>query len=220
MAKKKKKDLTDVLEDLKAADTEKEKAEELPEPTVQLASYEHIRDSMQTGDIIAFDGDGIFSQGINLAIGKCKNDHYISHAAMVLRTTAHSEGIVQLIESTSLGNSFAGVQITRMSDHVKYYEGKIWWYPIRRDIQVRVKPMLKWLMAQEGKEYDLPQALLSALDFVPQREDFSKLFCSELCSEGLERGGVIGEVISSRINPVELIDDYFEIYEKPFFIDK
>ncbi len=211
----KKKDLTDILKDLQKTDTEKETKTVVPTKT-----YSKIRDSMETGDIIAFAGEGKFSTVIKGVTGKCKNNHSISHVAMVLRTTAHSSGLVQLMESTSLGDGFAGVQITRMSTHIKNYKGKIWWYPIKRDIQIRLKPMLQWLLAQEGKPYDLPQAILSALDFVYQQEDFDKLFCSELCAEALERGGVINSVIASRITPVELIDNYFDKFEVPSFITR
>lgn len=223
------KDLTEVLEDLKAEEDTEESLEETesideeipeevepesePESVIRVLPYTEIRDGMQTGDIIAFGGTSIFSLAVNAFTGKCKNDHHIAHVAMVLGTTAGSAKIVQLIEA-----NITGVNITRMANRVKYYEGEIWWYPIKRNLQVKTKPMLKWLLAQEGKPYDIPQAMLSAFDFIPQPEDLSKLFCSELCVEGLERGGVIDDVISSRITPVELIDDYFDIYENPVLI--
>ena len=173
--------------------------------------YKNARKEMWTGDIICFDGNSPFSQLINVATGKCKNDHYISHVAMILETMSFDNNIVQLIESTKKDDNI-GVQINRMSDHVRDYDGKIWWYPIRRDIHIKTKLMVKWLLAQEGKPYDLRQAMFSTLDFVPQEEDFAKLFCSELCDEALEIGGVIKKSNASRIDPIEIIDKHYDIY--------
>lgn len=175
--------------------------------------YSEVRSEMRTGDIIAFAGNNVFANAIKLFTGKCKNDHYVSHVAMVSQAIVGNHDLIQVIESCKKEN-VVGVQFNRMSDHMKYYDGDIWWYPIKRDYPVATNIMLRWLLAQEGKPYDLGQAILSALDFVPQLEDSAALFCSELCAEALEVGKVIAEVNSSKTLPVELIDDY-DIYEEP-----
>ena len=68
-------------------------------------------------------------------------------------------------------------------------------------------------MHQNRKEYDLPQAIISALNAMDDNpligkathgaEDFSKLFCSELAAAGLEAGGVINSLNASEVTPID-----------------
>jgi hypothetical protein len=109
-----------------------------------------------------------------------------------------------LIESTSLGDGFAGVQINRMSQRVEQYKGGIYWYPLRDDVRAKFdsKAFFDFMLAQNRKPYDSIQAVFSAIDFVPEsKEDFSKLFCSELVAEGYERATIIEPVNASEQTP-------------------
>ena len=77
-----------------------------------------------------------------------------------------------------------------------------------------------FLLHQERKQYDTPQAVKSALDLfddVPivsrathNIEDFSKFFCSELDTAGLEAGGAIATINSAEVTPIDLCR--FDLY--------
>lgn len=80
--------------------------------------------------------------------------------------------------------------------------------------------------AKLRKPYDMSQAIKSALDALDQlpfglhspgynREDFSKFFCSELVSAGLEIAGAIGEVNTAEVTPIDLCR--WKIYEPKYY---
>lgn len=167
--------------------------------------YSEARELMQPGDLIGSSGKGIISSVIKLAT---YSD--ITHVAVVLKTTVimGQVWINQLIESTSLGDGFAGVQINRMSDHVKYYDGSIYWYPLSDESRKKLntQKMYDFLLSHKGKFYDTPQAILSAIDFIPDsKEDFTKMFCSELSSGGYEAGELISDVNCSEVTPCDQV---------------
>ena len=166
--------------------------------------YKEARKLMLPGDVIAFGGKGLIS-----AVIKNVTNCNVSHVGVILQTkvpTTEGHFINQIIESTSLGDGFAGVQINRMSIRIKKYNGDIWWLPLSLDTRAKFDQGLffSFLLEQVGKEYDIPQAIGSALDYIPDnREDFDKLFCSELVHAGLVVGGVIEDGNSSEQTPAD-----------------
>ncbi len=153
---------------------------------MKQASYEDIRHEMKVGDVIGFGGKGLVS-----AVIKAKTDCKVSHVGVVLSSmTADGCSMVMLMESTSLGDGFAGVQVTRMSDHVKNYEGQLWWLPMKEKCRLSFNPgrFQEFMWQQEGKPYDAIQAIGSALDKImpDNTEDLTKVFCSELVTAGFE----------------------------------
>ena len=119
-----------------------------------------------------------------------------------------------MIESTSLGDGFAGVQINRLSDRVEFYKGEIYWYPLRDDVRAdfNTKAFFDFLLKQNRKPYDTIQAAFSALDLVPDSpEDFSKMFCSELVTAGYEEAGIIKPINASEQTPADLCG--FDLYK-------
>jgi len=148
--------------------------------------YDNVRKNLLPGDIIAFGGRGLMSEAIK-AYTRCS----VSHVGIVMQTGfIEGEPIVLVCESTSLGDGFAGVQISRLSVRVATYDGEMWWLPLNPVVreELDVIGLQVFLARQVGKEYDAIQAIGSALDkLVPDnREDMSKLFCSELCTAAFE----------------------------------
>ncbi|MFA5531069.1 MAG: hypothetical protein WDA11_10440 [Thiohalomonadaceae bacterium] len=132
----------------------------------------------------------------------------------------------QIVVSTSL-NGFSGVTISRLSDRLNTYDGEIWWLPIRNDYHERMdkKKFYDFLIHQERREYDMPQAVRSALDALDRvpvlgsatrnQEDFSRFFCSELVAAALEAAGVIDSINASEVTPIDLRS--FSLYEKEYY---
>jgi len=196
--------------------------------SVQQIIYEEARHLMQPGDVIAFGGKGHFSEIIKFATFS-----EVSHVGTILRTQVAGDTsdrfFNDIIESTSL-NGFNGVMVSRFSDRLTY-EGEIWWLPLREELRVNSFNQQKFFnflfnQAKQRKEYDMPQAIKSALDALDKLpfgvkgpthniEDFSKFFCSELVAAGLEVAGVTDDINASEVTPIDLCR--WNIYEDTYY---
>jgi hypothetical protein len=199
--------------------------------SVEQKSYDEARKEMQPGDVIAFGGKGNFSEIIKFATFSD-----VSHVGVILQTKITEDEtdryFNQIIESTSL-NDFNGVNISRFSDRLNSYEGDLWWLPLKMELRLSFnqKKFYDFLFDQAKRkiEYDMPQAINSALDVLDSlpfdlrgptynREDFSKFFCSELVAAGLEKAGVTGSINASEVTPIDLCR--WNIYEDKYYLLK
>ncbi|TNE67564.1 MAG: hypothetical protein EP335_01280 [Alphaproteobacteria bacterium] len=195
-------------------------------------SYADARPRMKPGDVIAFSGKGHFSEIIKLAT---LSD--VSHVGVILQTQMVGDDedrfFNQIIESATV-RGFSGVSASRLSERLADYDGNIWWLPIRMNLKVEIekyKAFYNFLFKQAAlrKPYDLPQALLSAVDILEHtaleddmpgynREDFEKFFCSELVAAGLEVAGVVPRINASEVTPIDLCR--WNIYEQDYYVLK
>ena len=191
------------------------------------SKYENVRKKMKAGDVIAFGGKGNFSEIIKWATRST-----VSHVGVILQSKLILDNqpqagfFNQIIESTSL-NGFSGVTISRLSDRLYSYKGEIWWLPLSAKTRKKLdnKNFYNFLLHQDRKEYDMPQAVKSALDALDEIpiignlthnvEDFSRFFCSELVAAGLEAGGAIASLNSAEVTPVDLFR--FNIYAADYY---
>jgi hypothetical protein len=193
-------------------------------------SYEKARPRMKPGDVIAFGGKGHLSELIKFATLAT-----VSHVGVILQTKVVDDDtdrfFNQIIESTSL-HGFNGVTVSRFSDRLASYPGELWWLPLRRRLwkeKFDQKAFYNFLFnqAKERKEYDLPQAIGSALDALDQlpfgvhgpghnTEDFSRFFCSELVAAGLEAAGAVPTINASEVTPIDLCR--WKIYEPEYYL--
>lgn len=191
-----------------------------------VITYEEARDKMQPGDVIAFSGKGNVSEIIKLF-----TKSGVSHVGVVYKTKQVNDSdpnryMNTLMESTSL-DGFSGVIMTLLSDRIKHYDGNLWWLPLSQASRNKLDlaKFFDFLVKQEGKAYDTKQAIKSALDALDDapflkditynKEDFSKFFCSELVAAALEDAGVIRNVNSSEVTPIDLCT--FRIYETDYY---
>lgn len=187
-----------------------------------VMTYEEARNLMQPGDVIAFSGKGNVSEVIKIFTKSA-----VSHVGVVFKTQQVNDPdpgryMNTLMESTSL-SGFSGVIMTRLSDRLCDYDGNLWWLPLSPAMRAKMDQtkFFDFLVKQEGKAYDTKQAIkcaLDALDDVPflrgstyNKEDFSKFFCSELVAGALEYAGVIQNINSSEVTPIDLCT--FNIYD-------
>jgi len=196
----------------------------------KIITYDEARKLMKPGDVIAFGGKGHFSEIIKFATFSD-----VSHVGVILQTKIPEDDsnrfFNQIIESTSL-NGFNGVNISRFSDRINSYDGELWWLPLKKEVRESFDKMkffnFLFNQAKERKPYDMPQAIKSSLDLLDSihgptynHEDFSKFFCSELVSAGLEVSGAIGSVNSSEVTPIDLCrwniyeDNYYQLKGDP-----
>lgn len=167
---------------------------------------------MKTGDLIAFGGKGLVSDLI-----KAVTKSSVSHVGLVMMADCGGFRLNNVVEANGGKKSgMSGVHILRLRDRVEKYNGSLWWYPLSDLARGRMNTFnfCKFLLKMEGRPYDAPQAIKSAVDFTPdQEEDFSKLFCSELAAEGYERAGIIRPVNAAEMTPQDVID--LHIYKEP-----
>jgi len=189
-------------------------------------TYRAIRNHMQAGDVIAFGGESPFSKLI-----KFSTRSSVSHVAVVFQSKMLGDDsnrfLNQIIESTSY-NGKSGVMINRLSDRIATYPGHIWWLPLsdiaRAKMDSNITAFFNFLLQQEHKEYDMPQALMSAVDhnnpqswlgqLTTNEEDFSRFFCSELVAAALEKAQVISQVNASEVTPIDLCR--FNLYKDSY----
>jgi hypothetical protein len=91
--------------------------------------------------------------------------------------------------------------------------------------KLKLKKFFDFCLHQEGKPYDTPQAIKSAVDVFDKSallggvtyniEDFSKFFCSELVAAALEAAGVIKKINASEVTPIDLC--MFTLYAKDYY---
>jgi hypothetical protein len=193
--------------------------------TLRQATFDKVCPHMLPGDVIAFAGRGPVSAVIQSATRS-----EVSHVGVILPPPSGppegGPGQLQVCESTSL-DGFAGVTIHALERRIEAYDGEVWWLPL--DDQVRERMDLDafcaFLERQEGRPYDLAQAVKSGLDQLDRhdlllratyaREDSERFFCSELVAAAFEASGAISHLNSSEVTPIDLC--MFNLY-KPVYI--
>lgn len=190
---------------------------------MKLVNYYDVREQMRPGDCVAFGGRGAFSSAIKFFTRSVVSHvGIIQHSQMLDDTTDRYFNLI--CESTQIGD-FAGVTTNQLSVRLAQYDGEVWWLPLSDECRARFNLVgfWNWIYAQEGKHYDLPQAILSGFDMLDRfgiglaEEDYSELFCSELLIGGVKThapradgapmgGGVLGaDVNASEVIPIEAV---------------
>jgi hypothetical protein len=171
-----------------------------------------IPDKIKAGDIIGFSGDSWISSLVNIATYGLPF-WSLSHVGMM----AHADdGRLMLFESTQLddlpceitGEVFLGTQAHVLEHVVKVYKGKVWHYPLCRELYDHEDARLTdFLMATMHTPYDKMGALRSAgvgLSFIESllhSDNLNSIYCSEWCCAGHVYTGVFHSDNVSRWNP-------------------
>jgi hypothetical protein len=162
-----------------------------------MATYDDVRERLDTGDIVLFSGKGLISMGLKIG-ALCT----WSHVAMVVRVT--QPDVALLYQTTPLckakdfyeGHLKNGVQINVMSEAVNGYNGTV---AIRHLSVDRTPGMLDALsrFRQEMKDRPYEAHIIQMVKAVWDgplghvEEDLSSLFCSELVGEAYQRMGLL-----------------------------
>ena len=186
-------------------------------------SYIEIRESIKTGDIVAFEGSEYASSVIKHFL-KDK----ISHIGICVWLDKVAPGItdrLMIVESTTLnkvpditGEYRRGIQMIPMSQRIDGLGAKehAWLFPLETPIEPSKElEMMSWLFSAHSSRipYDTYQAIKSALDpekwifpfnylknFLTAEEDMTRLFCSELCAKALQHA----DKLDPEFNPSEM----------------
>ena len=200
--------------------------------------YEELRPLLKTGDIVLFQGKGLFSQVIRTFTRSGGKRGKYTHVGMVIdpseissrlltkakRDALAGDRVLLLAESTTMstvrdvetGKFTSGVQTALLSQRLATYKGKVW---VRRLNKRLTKPKLDAMMALRrelsGRAYERsPWALFrAAIDwpFSKQRRDLRSLFCSEYDAAMYMAAELLKEPPSaSEITPINF-GNYWEL---------
>jgi hypothetical protein len=152
------------------------------------------------GDILAFNSQGIISRVIRFF---SKGD--FSHVAFVIDPWT-------IVESTSFGEGIQkGTHTRDIHKRLRDYNGEIWHYKLGEEISCKGLVQSK-INDFVGRPSDILQAILSIFPISWVKNDYRRLFCSELCAALLKKGGILPEDLNcSKVTPQDLIS--FDIYK-------
>jgi hypothetical protein len=164
-------------------------------------------------DIVAFSGIGLISDIINVATWGIPR-FGVSHVGIV----AGSKDGLLLWESTTLdelpcqiqGKKVSGVQCHPIDAAIERYRGRIWRYPLYRELYPEeTQRLTAFLMAQIGKGYDEIGAFRSAgfgpIESMLHPENLHALFCSELVAAAYREIGIMPTDNAGKWNPHALV---------------
>ncbi len=190
---------------------------------MKIAQYHDVHHRMRSGDVIAFAARDILSQMVRWG-----TQSTVSHVGVVAIDAA-ADGI-EIVESHPLsfdkdsGKFKMGVQRNRLLSLIDGFQGQIWWLPLsdRHHQQLDQQLLAEFLQANQEREYDFSQALLSGLDMLDElglthaEPDQSSFFCSELVASAFQEAGILREVNPSEITPIDLCR--FSIYHDEYYL--
>ena len=162
-----------------------------------MATYDEVRDKLDTGDIVLFSGKGLISMGLKIG-SLCT----WSHVAMVVRVKEPDVALLYQTTPVCKAKDFFegvlknGVQVNVMSEAVNGYNGKV---AVRHLSVVRTPEMLNALsrFRQEVRNRPYEEHIIQMVKAVWDgplghvEEDLSSLFCSELVAEAYQRMGLL-----------------------------
>lgn len=170
-------------------------------------SYGNVRTELDTGDVAIFGGHYRLSEIIRFVTRSP-----VSHVATIIRDGAR----ISFVEASE-GDMYPereGVIISYFSNSIPFYKGDIWIARLDEEIRKRadIEKMKSFLLQQVGKGYDyhnMPKAGLDLLDRIGitrTKENWSKMFCSELVAAGLKVAGVLPENTNTgELSPIDII---------------
>jgi hypothetical protein len=167
---------------------------------------------LKPGDILGFSGDSWLSASINIMTYGIPW-WSLSHVGIIGEHPQHG---LLLYESTTLddspcviqGKPFRGTQAQRLDTRIQNYEGKVWHYPLYRELYTFERERLNlFLNSTIGIPYDQIGAFraggigFSLLESLAFESDLHSIFCSEWCAAAHAQIGIFSTDNPSRWNP-------------------
>jgi len=170
---------------------------------------------VKPGDVFGFCGANAVSHFINLVT-------YgipwwgLSHVGIM---GEHNDNLL-LFESTTLtdlpcqiaGRPVAGVQAQHLAARIEHYPGKIWHYPLFRELYLNERYRLsEFLISNIGRPYDEIGAFRSGavgfsyIESLFHEQNLQSIFCSELVAAAHTRVGLFVTDNYSKWNPNRLV---------------
>ncbi|NOQ25560.1 MAG: hypothetical protein GQ564_09395 [Bacteroidales bacterium] len=171
-------------------------------------NYSNIRKELKTGDLVIFGGQYTLSKLIRLV-----TRFPASHVALIIK----KDDRISFVEASE-GDMYPereGVIINYFSNSIPFYKGDIWIARLSDEIRSKIDEdkMYDFIVEQVGKGYDYKNMKNAGFDFLDKfssltknKEDASKLFCSELIAVAYKHMGILPENSNtSEYTPADII---------------
>ncbi len=158
--------------------------------------YSEIAWKIKPGDVLAYGGRGGDSEIIKMA-----TKSPVSHVGVIVENVKDYN---RVLESATV-RGFCGVSISFLRDRLKYYDGEVWWLPLKNSIPVET--LFAFYREHDGKHYDMSQAIAAGIDALDwlgiseADEDYGRFFCSELVAAALKTCGAVHGINASEQTP-------------------
>lgn len=206
---------------------------------MKIAQYDDVHRQIKSGDVIAFAGNDPLSEVVRVSTQSA-----VSHVGMAwVYDPVEQQGTeeaspdrpgsslkIDIVESHPLcfdqdtGKPKMGVQRNCFKTLIDTYDGQIWWLPLspEKRRQFDFQAFADFVVESEHRAYDFIQAVLAGLDILDDvgltraKEDHSSFFCSELVAAAFKKAGLIDQVNSSEVTPIDLCR--FPIYDDDYYL--
>jgi hypothetical protein len=150
--------------------------------------YQALRPSLKTGDLVFSAHKSAAGRAIHVGQGF----KYPWHAMIILRAVER----VEVMESTASFSKAGvrGVQRNYLSDRIAETNGMLWVSRLSDELRgyLDEDKMTRWMLAQEGQDYSVGQALWAGLDalvkVLPENTWSKTYMCSRFAMAALRNG--------------------------------
>jgi len=143
-----------------------------------ISRYLEIRDSLQTGDLVEFQGKSIISRLI-----RWRTKQIVNHTAIIIRLHSYFTERVFVTEALSL------VTLSPLSERLKRYKGHVYVSRLKPLYASYRKDIGRFVLLQAGKKYDYSGLAKQVFGHI--NVDLHRLFCSELATAAYQATGLL-----------------------------
>lgn len=159
-----------------------------------MIRYGLFRPCMKSGDCLLWRSKSIIGWMIRLFTG-----HNVNHAGLVvvpykIGTLSHRRFTLEALEP--------GIVLRLLSERLRGYEGKMWLYPLKEELDEYREVIISKALADEGVKYDYASLIKQAIGRVSVNAD--RYFCSEFCYSAYKKAGVPMPDLESAPRPGDL----------------
>lgn len=171
-------------------------------------SYSEIRNKIKTGDLLEWRSKSIL--GFLIRSVTKKNVNHTSLCVALDEYLYWKEPHKFILEAVA-----DGIDLNLISEELKTFKGKVFWYPLKSQYDNKRDAIAKWALLQIGKKYDYKSLFKNIIGKVSV--DAKKYFCSEFCFDVLRQPHI--QILSGQIAPRPGEFGQYSVFADPVEID-
>jgi hypothetical protein len=136
-----------------------------------LSAYMSVRHQMKTGDLLQWHSNSLIG-----AIIRWRTHSNVNHSSLVLRLDEYAGKEDRRWTTEALEH---GTVVDLLSRRLADYDGSVWWYPLRDELEGKRKSIGEKALELIGVPYDYGSIIKQIFGRVSANA--RRLFCSEYC---------------------------------------
>uniref|UniRef100_A0A6M3LB88 Putative peptidase n=1 Tax=viral metagenome TaxID=1070528 RepID=A0A6M3LB88_9ZZZZ len=170
--------------------------------------YKHIRDKINSGDIIEWRSASPLGSIIRFFTRQ-----KVNHSSLCICLPQYKDW--KEPHKFILEANPGGIELQLLSRRLQEFKGSAWWLKLKVGTEKTKEAIESWALPQVGVKYDYGSLFKNAIGRVSA--DSRKFFCSEFCYLALQHAGIILKTKKNRApRPGEF--GQFSIFDKPIQI--